>query len=69
VFKVTREEREVLLEAEPHRFFLTDHYRSHPLVLMRPAAFDPDWARANLAKVWRAQAPRRFLKAWDARPG
>lgn len=66
VFKVSFEEREVLLEAEPERFFITPHYRAHGLVLMRPEFFDPEWARANLVRVWRAQAPKRWLKAHDA---
>jgi hypothetical protein len=66
VFKVSMEEREVLLEAEPERFFITPHYRSHALVLMRPAQLDLDWAKANLIRVWRAQAPKRFLREFDA---
>jgi hypothetical protein len=66
VFKVAMEEREILVEAEPERFFFTPHYRNHPLVLVRPEKLDPDWARANLMRVWRAQAPRRFLKEFDA---
>jgi hypothetical protein len=63
VFKVSFEEREVLVEAEPETFFFTPHYRSHPLVLVRPEKLDPDWAKANLVRVWRAQAPKRVLKA------
>lgn len=66
VFKVPFEEREILCEMAPERFFFTPHYRGHPLVLMRPGAFDLAWARANLVRVWREQAPRRFLKAFDA---
>jgi hypothetical protein len=69
VFKTSFEEREILCEAEPRRFFVTAHYRAHALVLMRPEAFDHAWALANLAKVWRAQAPKRFLKSFDARQG
>ena len=65
VFKVAAEEREVLLEAEPETFFVTDHYRPHGLVLARPDRLDRAWAEANLRRVWRAQAPKRFLKAWD----
>ncbi|PPD40860.1 MAG: hypothetical protein CTY15_14330 [Methylocystis sp.] len=65
VFKVAMEEREVLLAAEPETFFVTPHYRNHPLVLVRAERLDPDWARANLLRVWRAQAPKRFLKAYD----
>ena len=66
VFKVPFEEREILIEADPERFFVTDHYRGHPLVLMRPGKFDLAWARATLLKVWRAQAPKKLLKAYDA---
>ncbi|NJL73532.1 MAG: hypothetical protein HC888_19415 [Candidatus Competibacteraceae bacterium] len=65
VFKVPFEEREIIVEAEPERFFFTNHYKSHPLVLMRPQMFDPEWAKANLLRVWRAQAPKRVLKAFD----
>lgn len=66
VFKVSKEEREILLEAEPERFFVTPHYQAHALILMRPDKFDADWARANLLRTWRAMAPKRVLKAYDA---
>ena len=66
VFKVPFEEREVLVGAEPETFFFTPHYKNHPLVLVRPEKLDSDWAKANLIKVWRAQAPKRVLKAYDA---
>jgi hypothetical protein len=32
VFKVPFEEREILVEAEPSTFFVTTHYKGHPLV-------------------------------------
>ena len=66
VFKVPFEEREILVEAEPETFFFTPHYKSHPLVLVRPEKLDLAWAKANLIKVWRAQAPKRVLKVYDA---
>ncbi len=66
VFKVPVEEREMLVAADPDRFFVTAHYRSHPLVLVRPEKLDLEWAKANLIRVWRAQAPKRLLKAYDA---
>ena len=65
VFKVPIEEREVLVEVEPETFFFTPHYRDYPLVLVRPEKLDLDWAKANLIKVWRAQAPKRLLKTYD----
>lgn len=65
VFKVALEERDVLVEAEPEQFFVTPHYKGYPLVLMRPDRLDLDWIRANLIRVWREQAPKRVLKAFD----
>lgn len=69
VFKVAFEEREILLDAEPETFFVTPHYKSHPLVLVRPARLDLAWARHNLMRVWREQAPKKLLKAFDAAQG
>ena len=65
VFKVSFEEREILVEAEPDCFFFTPHYKNHPLVLVRPEMLDLEWVKANLVRVWRAQAPKRVLKAFD----
>jgi hypothetical protein len=65
VFKTSFEEREILLAAEPEIFFVTPHYKPHPLVLVRPERLDPDWARAHLLRTWRAQAPKRVLKAYE----
>lgn len=65
VFKVPFEERDMLVESDPETFFFTDHYRNHELVLARPDRLDPEWARANLVRVWRKQAPKKLLKAFD----
>jgi hypothetical protein len=69
VFKVGLEERQILLAAEPRTFFVTAHYRGHGLVLVRPERLDLDWARSNLLRVWRAQAPKRLLRTYDAAQG
>lgn len=69
VFKVSIEEREILLEADPDRFFVTPHYQGWPMILMRPEKLDLKWAKANLIRSWRALAPKRVLKAYDASQG
>ena len=66
VFKVPFDERDMLVEADPDTFFFTAHYQNHKLVLARPDRVDLDWARANLIRVWREQAPKRLLKAYDS---
>ena len=69
VFKVDREERDFLIEADPATFFTTDHHRPHGLVLARPDRLDPGWARANVERVWRAQVKKRTLREFDAQRG
>jgi len=69
VFKVPREERDFLIECDPDTFFCTPHYQSHGLVLVHPDKLDPEWAKANLMRVWRAQAPKRLLQAHDETHG
>ena len=66
VFKMTKEQRDILIEAAGDTFFVTDHYHPHNLVLVHPDKLDPEWARMHLIKTWREMAPKRFLKAYDA---
>ncbi|MBI1392913.1 MAG: hypothetical protein GC152_09255 [Alphaproteobacteria bacterium] len=67
VFKVESfDERDMLIDMDPETFFFTDHYRNHKLVLARPDRIDMDWAEENLRRTWRAMAPKRFLKDYDA---
>jgi hypothetical protein len=67
---VTVDEREMLIEAEPQTFHLTPHYKDYPCVLARLEQVDPGTVRNYLERRWRACAPKKFLKEWDAaRPG
>ncbi|MBW8882406.1 MAG: MmcQ/YjbR family DNA-binding protein [Asticcacaulis sp.] len=69
VFKVGYDERDFLLEADPESFFTTDHHRPWPVILARPDKVDVGWVRENLRRVWRAQCPKKLLKAHDAEFG
>lgn len=66
VFKADRDEREMLLAADPETFAIHPHYLPHAFVLVRAGRIDPGWARVRLIRQWRDAAPRRWLKAWDA---
>lgn len=59
-------DREVLLEAEPRAFYLTDHYRPYPAVLMRLSQVSEGIAVELLAQAWRCAAPRRLVLAHAA---
>lgn len=69
VFKAGHEEREMLIAADPDTFFMHPHYAAHALVLVRAGRIDPDWAQARLVAQWRAAAPQRWLREWDASRG
>lgn len=60
------DEREMLMEAEPETFFITDHYRNHPAVLARLSRVHPGTVERLLIQSWREVATKRALKALDA---
>ena len=60
------DERETLMEAEPDTFHITAHYKDYPSVLARLRTVDPGTVRSFLMRRWRACAPKKFLKEWDA---
>jgi len=66
---VSFDEREMLMEAEPETFHITPHYKDYPSVLARLASVDPGTVRSLLERRWRALAPKKFLKTFDAEAG
>ena len=60
------DEREMLMEAEPAIFHITPHYKDYPSVLARLDAVEPGTVKSFLERRWRACAPKKFLKDWDA---
>ena len=50
--------REVLLELDPSVFYLTDHYRPYPAVLVRLKEVPVGLVFEILEKAWRFQAPK-----------
>ncbi len=60
VLKIDLDARELLLAADPEVFFLTDHYRGYPYVLVRLPAVDPEQLRELLEDAWRLSAPKRL---------
>jgi hypothetical protein len=57
VVRTTWEAREQLLALYPDAFFVTDHYRNYPWVLLRPAASTPELVSTVLEQAWQLVAP------------
>jgi hypothetical protein len=62
VLKVDHVERDILLDSEPATFFITDHYRGYPLVLVRLEEADQAHIEALLRRAWFASAPKRLSR-------
>lgn len=61
------DERDLLLEADPDTFFITDHYRDYPYVLARLKRLDADWFGLHFEKIWRDKALKSYRIAYDAK--
>lgn len=66
LLEVGFDERDLLMEAEPETFHVTEHYRNYPSVLARLASIHPGTLRGLLERRWRKVALKSVVKAWDA---
>ncbi len=60
--------RDLLLQADPRAFLVTDHYRAHPWVLARLGTVSRDQLGEVLEQAWRQRASRRLVQEFDANP-
>ena len=60
------DEQELLIEAQPDIYYITDHYRGWPAVLARLARLRVPECRLRLERGWRLKAPRALVAAFDA---
>ncbi len=60
-------ERDFLLESDPAVFYITDHYREYPALLIRLAAISEETLTELLTMAWRRAAPKKLVAEFDAR--
>jgi hypothetical protein len=58
-------ERDYLLRSAPETFFITDHYKDYPSVLVRLPKVGLEQLRVLLEDAWRRRAPKRLLASRD----
>jgi len=56
------EEQEFLVTAQPHVYFITDHYRGYAAVLARLEALRVAECRRRLESAWRLRAPKSLVR-------
>lgn len=54
-------DRQILLQADPEAFFLTDHYRDYPMVLVRLERIGAAALTDLTRRSWRRVAPKKLL--------
>jgi hypothetical protein len=65
VLKLGFDERDMLMEAAPEAFFITDHYRAWPSVLVRLAHVHQGTLERLLRQAWREAAPKRLARSLE----
>ena len=60
-------EREMLLQAAPETFYITDHYADYPMVLINLETVRWDAMPDIVERAWRIAAAPRLIKEFDAR--
>ena len=57
--------RDMMLELDPKTYFITDHYKDYPSVLVRMERITPDELKAMLERRFRKIAPKKLVKEMD----
>jgi hypothetical protein len=59
VVRMSIEDREELIAADPKTYFITDHYLNYPWILVNLARVHPDAMRDLLRAAWRSAAAEK----------
>ncbi len=59
--------RDILMNAQPETFHITDHYRDYPAVLVTIAKANRAQLSELIEDAWRELAPRKIITTFDAR--
>jgi hypothetical protein len=62
-------DREILLQSDPTVFYITDHYRHYPWVLVRFSTVDVRALPDLIERAWRLVAPKSLVANYDGRKG
>jgi hypothetical protein len=65
VVKIDVNHRAMRIKADPHTFYITDHYLNYPWILVRLATVEPDDLRDLLEDAWRLSASKRAVSTYD----
>ena len=59
-------DRQILMQSAPDTFFITDHYRDYPWILVRFSAVEKNALPDLIERAWRLVAPKALVTKYDA---
>ncbi len=62
--RVDPDEKPLLIESSPERYFETPHYDGHPIVLVHLGDIGRDELRDRIEDSWLLRAPKRLVDAF-----
>jgi hypothetical protein len=65
VVKCGDDERDRRLKSDPKTYYVTDHYKGYPTVLVHLSRVSSSDLHALIEKAWRFNAPKRLLAEFD----
>ncbi len=60
-------EREMLMQAEPEVFYITDHYKDYPMILVDLTKVRWDAMPYLVEQAWRSEATPKLIKEYESR--
>jgi len=61
-------DREILMQSAPDAFFITDHYRDYPWILVRFGVVEKRALPDLIERAWRLVASKTLVKKYDGKP-
>jgi hypothetical protein len=60
--------REILMQSAPDAFFITDHYRDYPWILVRFGVVEKRALPDLIERAWRLVASKALVRKYDSKP-
>jgi len=59
-------DRQIMIQSAPSTFFITDHYRNYPWVLVRFSTVQARELPGLIERAWRLVAPKKLIEHYEA---
>ncbi len=65
VLKMDFETRDFLMQVNSDTYYITEHYKNYPYLLVRLHNADFEELKGHLQRIWKANAPKKLLKEFE----